>query len=61
MQKCQNLVVIEKKLMLKNAYFGAKIGFDTGASLSLRGEPPLPSDLEDNAALASLRFRKRAL
>ena len=25
-------------------------------SLSLRGEPPLPSDLEDNAALASLRF-----
>ena len=30
-------------------------------SLSLRGEPPLPSDLEDNAALASLRFRKRAL
>ena len=92
--------------MLKNAYLGAKIGFDTAAnellfgflladlntagdmrvpgvpfhlfsftvytyiscsplrfsfrsdavSLSLRGEPPLPSDLEDNAALASLRF-----
>ena len=28
-QKCENLVDLEKNLMLKNAYSGAKIGFDT--------------------------------
>ena len=27
-QKCENLVDLEK-IMLKNAYLGAKIGFDT--------------------------------
>ena len=30
-QKCENLVVLEK-IMLKNAYLGAKIGFDTAAN-----------------------------
>ena len=30
-QKCKNFVVLEK-IMLKNAYLGAKIGFDTAAN-----------------------------
>ena len=30
-QTCENLVVIEK-IILKNAYLGAKIGFDTAAN-----------------------------
>ena len=43
-QKCENFIVLEK-IMLKNAYLGAKIGFDTAAALLPVGRPG-PVDFE---------------